>query len=161
MTTPATTSAARVVTCTNCARRNRVPAVGTGTPHCGHCHQPLPWIADACDGDFAAVAEASPLPVLVDLWAPWCGPCRTAGPALEQLAQDLAGRVKLVKVNVDAAPALAARFAVRAVPTLLLLRRHDVLARRAGGGPAPALRRWVDEALAGAVSAHAPRRNDG
>ena len=87
------------------------------------------------------------MPVLVDLWATWCGPCRTVSPALEQLARERAGALKLVKVDVDAAPAVSQRFAVRAVPTLLLMRDGRVLARQSGAAPLPALRSWVDDAL--------------
>jgi thioredoxin 2 len=145
--TMATTTAARVLTCTNCGTRNRVPAVAAGAPRCGNCHRPLAWIADGGDDDFAEVAERSSLPVVVDLWAPWCGPCRTVGPALEQVAQDMAGRIKLVKVDIDNAPRLADRFAVQAVPTLMVLRGSEVLARQAGAAPAPALRRWIEEVL--------------
>ena len=76
-----------VVRCQNCGRRNRVPPTATGTPHCGNCHQPLPWIVDAGDQDFAEIAEQAAVPVLVDLWAPWCGPCRMVSPALAQLEQ--------------------------------------------------------------------------
>jgi thioredoxin 2 len=140
---------ATVVQCRHCGAKNRVPAVAAGIPRCGNCHQPLPWIAEATDADFAEVAEQAALPVLVDLWAPWCGPCRMVSPALEQLARDLAGRLKLVKVDVDQTPALSGRFEVRAVPTLLLLRGGEVIARQAGAAPAPALRSWVDAALAG------------
>src|ERR1700742_3939531 len=93
-----------VVKCANCGYRNRVPAAAEGVPRCGHCHQPLPWIADATDDTFAEIAEAASVPVVVDLWAPWCGPCRMVSPALEQVARDLAGQVKLVKVNVDNSP---------------------------------------------------------
>ena len=99
------------------------------------------------DADFADVADTSPVPVLLDLWAPWCGPCRTVSPALEGLARDLAGRIKLVKVNVDAAPALARRFDVQAVPTLLVLRHGKPVARQTGAESQPALRRWVEQAL--------------
>lgn len=106
-----------VTTCPSCTRRNRVPAAAAGTPRCGHCHAPLPWIADCNDKDFVDVVERAPLPVLLDLWAPWCGPCRSVSPVLEQLARSYAGLIKLVKVNVDSAPATAQRFAVQAVPS--------------------------------------------
>jgi len=136
-----------VVRCENCGRRNRVPAAATGTPRCGNCHQPLPWIVDAGDDDFAEVAERASVPVLVDLWAPWCGPCRMVSPALAQLAGEMAGRVKLVKVNVDEAPKLQQRFGVQAIPTLMVLRKGQVIARQAGAAPAPALRAWLEQAL--------------
>lgn len=83
------------------------------------CKSPLPWIAEAGDDNFAAVAESPSIPVLVDLWAPWCGPCRAVSPALENLARHYAGRLKLVKVNVDQAPRLSQRFGVLRIPTLL------------------------------------------
>lgn len=82
---------------------------------------PLAWITEAGDADFAEVAEQAKPFVLVDLWATWCGPCRTVSPALERVAHELAGRVKLVKVDIDRSPRLAQRFQVQAVPTLLLL----------------------------------------
>jgi thioredoxin 2 len=88
--------------------------------------------------------------VIVDLWAPWCAPCRIVSPALERLAQDMAGRIKLVKVNVDAAPGVAQRFSVQGIPTLLLMRKGQVVARQTGAQPEPALRTWLEQGLASA-----------
>jgi len=78
-------------------------------------------VVDASDADFAAVADGSTVPVLVDLWAPWCGPCLRVSPVLENLAGELAGRMKLIKVNVDESPSLSRRFDAQAIPTLVLL----------------------------------------
>jgi thioredoxin 2 len=139
---------ADVVTCRNCGRRNRVAPAAAGIPRCGNCHEPLPWITDAGDGTFAEVAEAASVPVVVDLWAPWCGPCRMVTPALAQVAADLAGQVKLVKVNVDDSPKIQQRFSVQAIPTLLVLRDGQVIASRAGAMPAAAIRAWVEQAIA-------------
>ncbi|HEY4466000.1 MAG TPA: thioredoxin [Streptosporangiaceae bacterium] len=139
--------AGQVVTCPHCGRKNRVPAAAEGTPRCGNCHQPLPWIVDASDENFAEVAEAASVPVVVDMWAPWCGPCRMVSPALAQVATELAGRIKLVKVNVDESPKLQQRFTVQAIPTLMVLRHGQVVARQAGAAPAPALRAWVEAAI--------------
>jgi thioredoxin 2 len=139
---------ADVVTCRNCGRRNRVAPAAAGIPRCGNCHEPLPWITDAGDDTFAEVAEAASVPVVVDLWAPWCGPCRMVSPALAQVAADLAGQVKLVKVNVDDSPKLQQRFSVQAIPTLLVLRDGQVIASRAGVVPAAAIRTWVEQAIA-------------
>jgi thioredoxin 2 len=124
-----------------------VPAAASGSPRCGQCHQPLPWITDAGDDTFGEIAEAAALPVLVDLWAPWCGPCRMVSPALAKLATDMAGRIKLVKVNVDDSPGLQRRFGVQSIPTLLLLRHGKVISRQVGAAPEPALKSWVDQAL--------------
>lgn len=136
-----------LVTCPHCAKRNRVPAVAASAPRCGNCHEHLPWIAEAGDDDFAEVVEQAPVPVLVDLWATWCGPCRMVSPALERLATQRAGELKLVKVDVDQASRLSQRFEVRSVPTLMVLRDGQLLARQAGAAPEPVLRTWLDEAL--------------
>ena len=89
------------------------------------------------------------MPVIVDLWAPWCGPCRMVSPALAQVATEMAGRVKLVKVNVDDSPKLQQRFGVQAIPTLMVLRHGQVVVRRAGAAPVSDLRAWVEEAIKG------------
>lgn len=109
---------------------------------------PLPWVVDAGDDTFAEVAEGAKVPVLVDLWAPWCGPCRAVSPALESLARQRAGRVKLVKVDVDRSPAVAARFGAQSIPTLLVLDRGRVVARQVGAAPDAALGQWLDRSLA-------------
>jgi thioredoxin 2 len=140
--------ASELIRCPHCGKTNRVPAAAAGTPRCGNCHRPLPWIADADDTTFGEIADAAKIPVIVDLWAPWCGPCRMVSPALEQLARDLAGRLKLVKVNVDESPQTAQRFGAQAIPTLLVLRGGKVAARQTGAAPLPALRAWAENALA-------------
>jgi len=104
-------------------------------------------MADAGEGDFGDVVERSKLLVIVDLWAPWCGPCRMVSPALENLARAYAGRVKLVKVNVDEAPALARRFQAQSIPTMLVMRDGEVVDRQIGAAPESALRRWLEGAL--------------
>jgi len=110
-------------------------------------------VVDADDDTFAEVAERATVPVLVDLWAPWCGPCRMVSPELEKLAAERAGRLKLVKVNADDAPRLSQRFQVQAIPTLLVMRDGKVLATQVGAAPARVLRTWLDQALAGEPAA--------
>jgi thioredoxin 2 len=148
MSAPHDVPAAPAITaCPNCGKRNRVSAVGDGVPRCGNCHQPLPWVVDADDATFTDVAEKARLPVLIDLWAPWCGPCRAVSPVLERLATERAGRLKLVKVNSDVASQVSRRFGVQAIPTLVLMRDGQIVSRQVGAAPAPALREWLDTAL--------------
>jgi thioredoxin 2 len=139
---------AEIVACPNCGKRNRVPAAATGVPRCAACHTALPWLTPADDSDFEEVAGRSTLPVLVDLWAPWCGPCRVVDPGVEQAARTLAGRLKAVKVNVDQAPRTAERLGVQGIPTLLLLRGGREVARQVGAVPPAALLRWAEEVIA-------------
>jgi thioredoxin 2 len=137
-----------VVPCVRCGRKNRVPAIAEGTPTCGHCHARLPWIAEASDETFASVVETSKIPVVVDLWAEWCAPCRMLRPGLEQLARVFAGRMKLVSVDVDRAPRIAERFSVRAVPMLMVMKGSEVIATHAGAAPVATLAAWVEDAIA-------------
>ncbi len=135
------------VECPHCGKRNRVPAAAAGTPHCGRCKNPLPWMVDAGDNDFVEVVEQASIPVLVDVWAPWCGPCRMVSPVLEQLATEKAGEVKLVKINADEARVLSERFNVRSIPTLMVFRDGKVVAEQIGAASAHALRPWLEDAL--------------
>ncbi|HLM18071.1 MAG TPA: thioredoxin [Acidimicrobiia bacterium] len=133
-----------IVTCTDCGKKNRVPAVATGRPRCAHCHHDLPWLVEAGDADFTDVVERSPLPAVVDLWAPWCGPCRMISPALEDVATRLRGRMKLVKVNVDDNPSTAARFGVQGIPTLLVFRDGKLVDTSVGARGATELQAWIE-----------------
>lgn len=136
-----------LVRCEVCGAKNRVPAGAVGVPQCGKCHSPLPWITQAGDDDFDAVAASASVPVLVDLWAEWCGPCRMVSPALEELARSMAGRLKLVKVDVDRAEAVARRFQVQGIPTLILMQKGKEISRQTGAAPFAVLKKWVETAL--------------
>lgn len=138
-----------VVPCATCGTKNRIPDRASGVPRCGKCGAALPWITDSGDDEFDEIVEDAAIPVLVDMWAEWCGPCRMVSPALEQVARDLSGRLKLVKVNVDTSPALARRFGVQTIPTFLLVDGGTVVARRTGAVPLAEIRRWVDSSLPG------------
>ena len=137
---------AEVVSCPSCGKKNRVPLSATGFPRCAACHTNLPWLVEAGEADFDA-AVTSRLPVLVDLWAPWCGPCRMVAPGVERAAAELAGRLKVVKVNVDHAPGISARYAVQGIPTLLILRDGQPVARQVGAVPPDQLLAWARTAL--------------
>ena len=139
-------AASRIVSCSGCGKRNRVPDTATGVPTCASCHQPLPWQVDATDGSFAAAVDAK-IAVLVDLWAPWCGPCRAVTPAVEEIGRRLAGRLKTVKVNVDEAPGVAGQLGVQGIPTLVFWRDGREVARQVGALPAAQLERWVADHL--------------
>ncbi|MDL2345000.1 thioredoxin TrxC [Deinococcus sp. MIMF12] len=128
-----------VLTCAACGAKNRVRTVPEGqVPACARCGAALPWLHDGTDATFAEDVQA-PVPVLVDFWAPWCGPCRVMGPVLEDVARECAGKVRVVKVNVDENPQSAARYGVRSIPTLLLMREGQVVDTVVGTVPRAAL----------------------
>ena len=138
----------RVAVCPSCGTKNRVPANAKGRPQCASCHASLPWVVDVGDKNFASAIDTTQL-VLVDLWAPWCGPCRMVAPILERLASQYAGRVKVVKVNVDDNPRTSARFDAQSIPTLVILREGTTVTRLVGAQPEPVLRKRIDALLAG------------
>lgn len=132
--------------CAACGTKNRVPAAASGRPRCASCKKDLPWIADATDANLAAAVDTSSL-VLLDLWAPWCGPCRMVAPVLERLAERYAGRLKVVKVNVDDNPATARAYDASSIPTLVMIRDGKVVGRVVGAQPEPALAAQVEPLL--------------
>lgn len=132
--------------CPSCGTKNRLPVSAGGRPRCAKCKADLPWVVDSGDADLAAALDTSRL-VLIDLWAPWCGPCRMVAPVLESLAAKYAGELKVVKVNVDEAPATAARFQAQSIPTLVVMKDGAVVERVVGAQPEPVLDRVVSTAL--------------
>ena len=128
----------QLVRCPSCGATNRVPLekMGRGLqPVCGRCKTALRFEnkpVNVTDANFAAEVERSPLPVLLDMWAPWCRPCLMVAPVIEELAAEMAGRVRVAKLNVDENPATAARFGVQSIPTLLLLKGGRELDRIVG-----------------------------
>ena len=150
-----------LVTCPTCGATNRIrpDAAQEGLARgamavCGRCKKPLPMPTASVagpvvvtDATFAAQVEQAPVPVLVDAWAPWCGPCKMLSPVVDELATELAGRVRVAKLNVDENPATAARFGIRGIPTLLILRGGREVDRIVGVLPKAEITRRLDRAL--------------
>ena len=124
--------------CANCGKANTIRPSARGAPHCGNCGEPLAWVVDANESTFEIEAKAQPT-VVIDLWAPWCGPCRFVSPILDELAHDFAGRLKVIKVNVDENQGLARRFDAMSIPTIVVLRDGSVVNRIVGAMPKPQL----------------------
>lgn len=133
-----------VLTCAACGAKNRVTTVPAGqVPSCARCGAALPWLISGTDATFAQDVQAD-VPVVVDFWAPWCGPCRVIGPVLEDLARERAGKLKIVKVNVDEHPRAPGDHAVQGIPTLLLFRGGTLAGRQVGAVPKATLSAWID-----------------
>ena len=143
-----------MVPCPNCGKRNRLAAGREGIPRCANCHAAVPWILDADAAGFEAELRAS-VPVIVDFWAPWCGPCKWIAPLVEEFARSHAGAVKLVKLDIDTAPEIAARYDVRGIPLLLVVRDGEEVDRLAGAHPKQELEAWLDRQLAASTGANA------
>ena len=135
-----------IVVCPSCGAKNRVPVAATGRPRCAKCKGALPWVVAADDTDLATALDTKRL-VLIDLWAPWCGPCRMVAPILERLASRHAGALKVVKVNVDHSPAAAQRFGAQSIPMIVVLDEGRVVDTLIGAQPAPILRARITGAL--------------
>ena len=147
-------SETQMIRCPACGATNRVPQekIQQGLePVCGRCKTPLPvgrQPVTVTDATFLAEVERSPLPVLLDMWAPWCGPCRMMAPMIDQLAGEMAGRVRVAKLNVDENPVTAARFNARSIPTLLVLKAGREVDRIVGAQPKSEIARRLERALA-------------
>lgn len=125
----------RLIKCLRCGSTNRVLSKMTGAAVCGQCKTPLllnPGPIEITDANFTREVAQSPIPVLLDLWAEWCTPCRMLTPIIEEIAGEMAGKVKVGKLNVDDNPKVAARFRVQGIPTLLVLENGKEIKRMAG-----------------------------
>jgi len=139
-----------IVACPACGAKNRLRTPPPGTvASCGRCGAALPWLVAASDGSFQAELDTGVV-VLVDMWAPWCGPCRMVAPVLEELAHELPGRLKVVKLNVDENPVTAGRFGVQSIPTLLLFKHGQLVDTVVGAMPKGPLRQRLEPHLAAA-----------
>jgi thioredoxin 2 len=135
-----------LITCSHCLTKNRVPDErATQDPVCGKCGQALlsGSVVELTDANFDTVVAGTELPVLVDFWAPWCGPCRQMAPQFALAAQQLKGRALLVKVNSDTSPQLSQRFAIRSIPTLLQLQQGREVQRSSGALQAAQIVSWL------------------
>jgi thioredoxin 2 len=137
---------AAIITCPVCGTRNRVGPRAEGVPRCANCHNLLPWEVPASTETFDQEIVAS-VPVLVDFWAPWCAPCKWVEPIVDQLARDHAGRLKVVKLNIDEAPRIAQRYGIQGIPTLVVIRDGKEVDRLAGAPSKDALGAWLERHL--------------
>ncbi len=133
-----------VAVCPSCGAKNRVPTSASGSPRCAKCHADLPWLVEAGDAEFERAVDTKRL-VLVDLWAPWCGPCRMVAPVLAKLSNEFATSLKVVKVNVDESPRTAQEYEARSIPMLLFMRDGKLVDTVVGAQPEHVLRARIEQ----------------
>jgi thioredoxin 2 len=136
----------KIIACPSCGTKNRVRPTTSGVPRCSVCHTLLPWIVEATQATFDEEIAAS-VPVLVDFWAPWCGPCRMVSPLVARLGAEDAGRLKVVKLNTDEAPEISLRYGVQGIPLLVLIKDGSEVDRLVGAVPLERLRAWLEPHL--------------
>ena len=136
------------IACPNCGTANRVPAVRLGQhPNCGQCRAPLFDASPRAvhDANFEALLQHTDLPVIVDCWAEWCGPCKMFAPVFEQAAKSLEPNFRLLKLDTDANPQTAAKFGIRSIPTLIAFRNGREVGRTAGAMPLAGFVQWAKQ----------------
>ena len=148
-------NAIETIACTSCGTVNRAPAsklAAGARPACGQCHQPLftgEPLEVAAEDEFQDLLAKTSLPVLVDFWAPWCGPCLQMAPHFKTAAQALEPRVRVLKVNTESLPGAAQRNGIQSIPTMILFANGKEIARQIGAMPAKAIEQWVQQHLPG------------
>ena len=140
----------RIRSCPACGAQNRIPAQHlSSTGKCGACKGELPPLGQPLDVDeagFDEIVGAAKVPVLVDFWAEWCGPCKMAAPEVKELAREMAGRAIVLKVDTDANPSLGTRYRIQSIPTFMVFRDGQMVLQQAGVSPRATMRRWIEQA---------------